>query len=357
MKSMRVAILSDLFVTKEVLQRALDKAFSDSGITFEYSYWEDRWPATPVQKNDEISEFVGNDDEVVPHVAEAEMILTHTAPITAKVITAAPRLKIVGAARGGPTNINWTACTERGIPVLYAPGRNSAAVAEFAIGLMLAQSRNITRSHMSLFGQRKWRGDLYVHTAIGKELGSSIVGVIGLGAIGKKIARLACAFGAKILVYDPYQNAQETQGLGYEPVALDELLRLSDFISLSARLTKETAGMIAEREIGLMKRSAYLVNTARGELIQQAHLYRALKENRIAGAALDVFEDEPPPGDSPLFALDNVTATSHLAGASIQAAELGAKILLEDVHDYLMRNTTPRHCVNPEFSRHARGGR
>ena len=164
---MRVAILSDLFVTTEVLQTALEKAFSGSGLDFQYDYLVDSWPATPVQKNDEINEFVGSDEEVIRHVVEADMILTHTAPITKRVIDAAPRLMLIGAARGGPTNINWKACTERGIPVLFAPGRNSTAVSEYTVGLMLAQSRKITLSHTCLIREKRWRGDLYVHSEIG----------------------------------------------------------------------------------------------------------------------------------------------------------------------------------------------
>ncbi len=113
--------------------------------------------------------------------------------------------------------------------------------------------------------------------------------------------------------------------------------------------------MIGEKQLGLMKSSAYLINTARGEMIQHDALYEALTNQRIAGAALDIFEAEPPPDDSPLYSLDNVTATSHLAGASIQAAEIGAKVLCEGLYDYIVRNETPRFCVNPEYSEHQGG--
>lgn len=348
---MKVSVLGDLFVTNEVLQEAFEKAFADTGLLFEYNYLTDTWPVTPVMKTDEVSEFVGDEDAVCEVVGETEIILTHTAPITSKVIKAAPKLKIVGAARGGPVNINWAACTERGIPVLYAPGRNSGAVAEFTVGLMLAQSRSITRSHMSIMTQKRWRGDLYAYDMVGKELGSSVVGLLGSGAIGGKVARLVQAFGAKVLVYDPYLPIEKIQKLGAEPVDLDTLLSQSDFISLHARLTKETQGMIGARELGLMKRTAYLINTARGELIQHDALYTALKERRVAGAALDIFEAEPPPNDSPLYTLDNVTATSHLAGASIQASLIGARVLCDGIYDYIVNKNAPRFCVNPDYSK------
>ncbi|MEW5817249.1 MAG: 2-hydroxyacid dehydrogenase, partial [Spirochaetota bacterium] len=292
-----------------------------------------------------------DDNEVCELVGDTEIILTHTAPITQKVIDAAGNLRIVGAARGGPVNINRNACTARGIPVLYAPGRNSRAVAEFTVGLMLAQSRNITRAHMSLMTQRQWRGDLYIHEAIGNELGSSTVGIIGLGAIGSKVAYIVQAFGARVFVYDPYINPDDIRTMKYEPVNLDTLLKKSDFVSLHARYTPETKGMIGEQEISLMKKNAYFINTARGELVQHDALYQALKEKRIAGAALDVFEAEPPLNDSLLYKLENITVTSHLGGASIQAAELGATVLCEGIYQYICHKRTPKYCVNPDFSR------
>ncbi len=349
---MKIAVLGDLFVTNAVLRAAFESAFKESGLTFDYVEQTDTWPVTPVMQTEEVSEFVGDENEVLSIIEDVEMVLTHTAPITKRVIAAAPKLKIVGAARGGPVNINWKACTERGIPVLYAPGRNSGAVAEFTVGLMLAQSRNITRSHMSLMLEKRWRGDLYTQEVVGSELNSSTVGVIGLGAIGSKVARLVQAFGAKVLAYDPKIPGEAIRAKGCEPADLDTLLRTSDFVTLHCRLTKETAGLINARTLGLMKRTAYLVNTARGELIDHASLYSALKDGRIAGAALDMFEAEPPPPDSPLYQLNNITATTHLAGASIQAAEIGARVLCEELYRVILKKEAPRYCANPDYIKH-----
>ncbi len=348
---MKVAIVGDLFVINEVLQTTFEEAFKDSGLKFEYEYQTFSWPVTPVMKNEEVSEFVGDDDEICKIVDGAEIILTHSAPITKKVIDRAKDLKVVGAARGGPVNINWGVCTQRGIPVLYAPGRNSGAVAEFTVGMMLAQSRSITRCHLSMVNERRWRGDLYTHDVVGNELGSSVVGLIGSGAIGGKVARIVQGFGAKVLVYDPFLTAEKVRAMGCEPADLDTLLKSSDYVCLHPRLTKETMGMIGEREIGLMKKTAYLINTARGELVQHDALYKALKENRIAGAALDICEAEPPPPDSPAWTLENITISSHLGGASIQAAEIGARVLAEGVYNYVIKKETPRYCVNPDFAK------
>ncbi len=349
---MKVAVIGDLFVINEVLQTAFEEAFKDSGIKFDYVYETFDWPVVPIGKNDEISEFVGDPDRICKIVGDAEIILTHSAPMPKKVIDSAKALRVLGAARGGPVNINWNACTERGIPVLYAPGRNSGAVAEFAVGMMLAQSRNITRCHYSMMTEKRWRGDLYTHEIVGNELGSSVVGLIGGGAIASKVAHMLHGFGAKVLIYDPYIPDEKILSMNCQPVGLDTLLKESDFISLHPRLTKETTGMIGAREIALMKKTAYLINTARGELVQHDPLYQALKEKRIAGAALDICESEPPPDDSPVYSLDNVTITSHLAGASIQAAEIGASVLAQGIYDYIVKNESPKFCVNPDFINH-----
>lgn len=346
MDPVHVSIFGDLFVTNEVLQNELEKAFSESDFTFVYNYLTDDWPVTPVMRTDEIREFVGSEDEVIENIGETEILITHTAPISRRVIESAPKLKVVGAARGGPVNINWDACTERGIPVLYAPGRNSGAVAEFTIGLMLAQSRNIARCHHSFITDKAWRGDLYVYESVGKEMGSSVVGLVGCGAIGKKVGQLAAAFGAYVILYDPFVAVEEVRELGFAPVDLETLCRTADFISLHARLTEETSGMIGAAELALMKETTYIVNTARGELIDHGALYACLRDGGIAGAALDVFEDEPPPHDSPLFDLHNVTATTHLAGASRQASEIGAKVLCKGIYDYFARGETPKFCCN-----------
>jgi D-3-phosphoglycerate dehydrogenase len=345
---MKVLVHGDLFITNAVLQAALEKTFEGSGISFECDYLTDNWPVVPVLQNEEVREFVGSDEDIIPKVGDVEMIVTHSAPITHRVIQAAKYLKVVGAARGGPVNINARACTERGIPVLYAPGRNSGAVAELTVGLILAETRSIARAHISLMQEQRWRGDLYVYEKVGLEMNSAVVGVIGFGAIGSKVARILAGFGARILVFDPYLAAEEISKLGYKPVSLDELLEESDIITLHARLTPQTRGMLGAREFGLMKKSAYLINTARGELVQHEHLYRALKERRIAGAALDVFEAEPPPPESPIYQLDNVTVTTHLGGASIQAAEIGAAIMAAEVYKFMMGTETPKYCVNPE---------
>lgn len=344
---MKALLLGDLFITNDVLKTELEQAFKGSGIQFRFECRTNDWPVKPVESNDEVREFVGPDEDIIPLAADAEIIFTHSACLTRRVIAAAPRLKVIGAARGGPVNINAEACTERGIPVLYAPGRNSGAVAEFTVGMILAASRNIVCAHHSLIHARQWRGDLYVLNQVGPELNSSVIGLIGFGAIGQKVAHILKAFGSRIVVFDPHIASGDIEALGYETRDLDDLLKIADIISLHARYTPESKEMIGAHEIGLMKPNAYLVNTARGELVDHKALYHALSHKTIAGAALDVFEAEPPPADSPLYRLDNVVAVTHLGGASVQAAEIGARIAAEQIYKYISRTDTPSYCVNP----------
>lgn len=343
---MKVLLLGDRFMTNEVLADAFNQATSDLDIDFEFVHLTDGWPVEPLQVNDEVREFCGDDDEIVPVIADCDVLLTHTGCITRKVIDAAPNLKVIGVGRGGPVNINVDAATERGIPVCFAPGRNSGAVAEYTVGMILAATRNIVSCHSSFHGEGNWRGDMYAYEYIGDEMNQSTIGLIGTGAIGNKVAVLMQAFGATVIAYDPYVPA-EKQLADVEYVELDEVFKRADVISLHARYTEETAGMVNAERIAMMKPTAVLVNTARGELVDHDALYEALAGNRIKGAALDVFEAEPPTAESRLFTLDNVIATTHLGGASRQAASIGARVASEGIATFLAGNR-PKFLSNPD---------
>lgn len=346
---LKILVLGDRFITCETMIAVLEEVFLDSGEKLEYICYSDNWPVEPLIRNDEVSEFVGDEDEIAALASGVDFILTHSAPVTLKVLEkASESLKAVAAARGGPVNINSKACTERGIPIFYSAGSKGGAVAEFTVALMLAESRNLGRSHGSMMYEKKWRGDLFVNDKSGNEIGSSVVGLIGLGAIGKRVAQIVRGFGARVLVYDPYIKQEDILAEGLEPSDLDTLLKVSDFVSLHARLTNDSRGLLGAREMSLMKSSAILVNTARAELVDEAALVKALREKTIAGAGLDVFVDEPLKDDSPFYGLENVTIASHLGGASKQAAEIGAKVAVTALYQYITGNGIPKFCVNPE---------
>jgi D-3-phosphoglycerate dehydrogenase len=344
---MKALVLGDKFMTNEVLTDCLMEAFKDYPEEIKIIYHSDNWPIEPTQKNDEVSEYCGDDAEIIDLIKDVDILLTHTGCITKRVIDAAEKLKVIGVGRGGPVNINIKACSERKIPVMYAPGRNSGAVAEFTIGLMLAASRNIVSCHESFHKEKKWRGDMYAYSYIGNELSHSTVGLIGFGAIGSKVMKILNVFGSRVLVYDPYIKDEDKEKVNCQFTDIETVLKESDILSLHARHTKETDRMIGAEQIAMMKNNAIIVNTARGELVDHSALYEALRTGKLKCAALDVFDAEPPAQTSELFKLSNVIACTHLGGASRQAAIIGARIAAEGIYQ-IMTNQEPRFCANKE---------
>ena len=345
---LKLLLLGDRFITNDIFREALERRFSGSGVEFEYSAHQLQWPIAPMESNDEVSEFSGTDEEIIPFLKDAEAVLTHTGCFTSRAVASAQALRVIALGRGGPVNVNIAACSERNIPVIYAPGRNSNAVAEFTVGMIMAQSRNIPQSHHCLRHEHRWRGDMYANEMVGAELSCSTVGLVGFGAIGSKVAKImGRGFGSNILVFDPYIPDETKAEHSYCTFTdLGTLLSGSDYVSLHAKATRETAGMIGEREIGLMKRNAILINTARPQLVEYAALYSALKDGRLRGAALDVFENEPPTKSSMLYTLENVTATSHLGGASLQAAEIGAARAADGLYAFIADGRMPEFVYN-----------
>jgi D-3-phosphoglycerate dehydrogenase len=233
--------------------------------------------------------------------------------------------------RGGPVNVNVPAAVNRGIIVASTPGRNAVAAAEHAVALTMGALRNLPRLQRTL-EQGEWRSDLYAYDECGAELDGSTVGLVGYGAIGQRVARVMLAFGAHVLVADPFIDIAPE---GIELVELDDLLRRSDVVSLHARLTDQTRGMIGADQIALMPRGAVLVNTARGGLLDYDATVDALESGQLGAAAFDVFPSEPVPPGSRLLTAPNVVMTPHLAGATRQTAHRAGSIAAEAVAAYL----------------------
>jgi D-3-phosphoglycerate dehydrogenase len=304
-----------------------------------------RWPGEPWDHGAEVREYAGDEDEIAERARDAELMIVHLAPVTERVLGAARRLRLVAVARGGPVNVNLTAATRHGVPVLNLPGRNTAAVAEFTVGLLIAGQRNIARSHERM-RRGEWTGEFYRYAETGPELAGRTVGIIGLGRIGRRVAALLRPFGVRLLACDPYVVPAAAAEHGAELTGLAALCRESDVISLHARLTSETRHMINSRALGWMRHGAYLVNTARGELIDEAALVEALRSGRLSGAALDTYAREPIPPGHPLLAMPQVLAVSHLAGASKDVAGRAAHGIAADVGRFV-RGEPPRNCLNP----------
>ncbi len=339
MRRLAIAVIGDRFMLPERFVAAL--AGLADRVAVEARTLTLDWPDAPMTHGyagDDLKglkEFMGNPAEISAFIADAEVLINHLAPVNGAMLDAHPALKLIAVCRGGPVNIDMAAARERGITVVNTPGRNAAAVAEFTIGMILAQTRLITLGHTAL-AAGEWRGDLYRADITGSELSALTIGVVGYGQIGTRVVRLLKSFGCRILVADPYvQLSPGDRDDGVAKVALDELLAQSDVISLHARVTAETTGFIGRRELALMKPSAYLINTARGPLVDYAALYEALAGRQIRGAALETFAVEPAPPDLPLLGLPNVTLTPHIAGASLQTVERSAAMVAEEVRRYV----------------------
>ncbi len=249
-------------------------------------------------------------------LSDAHAVLVRSATkIDAEAIAAAPVLKVVARAGVGLDNVDIKAATTAGVMVMNAPTSNIISAAELTVGHILSLARHIPAAHASL-AAGAWKRSSYT----GVELYEKTVGIIGLGRIGALITQRLQAFGVTVIAYDPYVTTARAQQLGVELVSLDDLLRRADFTTIHMPRTPETLGMISDAQFALMKPTAFVVNVARGGLIDEDALHRALTSNTIAGAGLDVFVAEPPK-DSPLLALPNVVVTPHLGASTDEAQE------------------------------------
>ncbi|MFC6355156.1 phosphoglycerate dehydrogenase [Luethyella okanaganae] len=249
-------------------------------------------------------------------IAEANAILVRSATkVDAEAIAAAPRLQVIARAGVGLDNVDIKAATAAGVMVVNAPTSNIISAAELTVGHILSLARHIPAAHGAL-ARGQWKRSKYT----GVELYEKTVGIIGLGRIGALIAARLQAFGTNVIAYDPYITSARAQQLGVQPVSLDELLGQADFVTIHMPKTPETTGMIGAEQLARMKPTAFVVNVARGGLIDEDALYAALTTGEIAGAGLDVFVSEPPT-ESPLLCLDNVIVTPHLGASTDEAQE------------------------------------
>jgi D-3-phosphoglycerate dehydrogenase len=301
----------------------------------------------------ELLQSVGNlvwasgfkESDLISEMKDASVVVSGLRQITRKAIFASELLKGIVVYGVGVDHIDVVAATEKKIYVINTPGVNSVSVAEFAFGLMINIVRKIPQLTATLrAGKWKYFGDI-----LGNELSGKTLGIIGLGKVGSHIAVLGRAFGMKIIAHDPSPVAfAHGIEIGVSFVDLKTLLSTSDFVIVSSALTKETHGLIGETEINLLKATAYLVNVARGPIIDEQALTKALKENRIAGAALDVFEKEPPDPENPLLHLDNVIVTPHMAGTSEEAMRRLQMTVAEE-SARILSGSLPRYIVNREL--------
>jgi D-3-phosphoglycerate dehydrogenase len=293
-----------------------------------------------------IREYTGPVDALVPEVEGVEILLLHTAPISRAVVDAADGLRAVGTVRTGPVNVNIEALSDRGIPLFNCPGRNATAVAEFITGALIAHVRRIAETARQLTEGRWSLAPWWIENA-GMELRGKTCGLVGFGQVGHAFAPIALGLGMELLATDPYVEPDHIRAGGAERVELEDLFRRSDVVILVARLTFENRHLVDRDALALMKPTAILVNAARSPLVDTEALAEALREGRIAGAVVDVFDQEPPPADSLLLSAPHTLLTPHIAGATSDTVHRGAEMIADSIVGYL-RDGSLEHCVNAE---------
>jgi len=276
---------------------------------------------------------VSNPKEYAQHLGDADALLVRSAvKVNGDVLAKAPKLKVIGRAGVGVDNVDLPAATAAGVLVMNTPGGNAVSVAEHTLGLMLSMARSLPQAVVSTKAG-KWEKKKFM----GNELRGKKLGILGLGSIGREVVLRARGFEMKILASDPYVNSQGAADLGVTLVSQDELFAQSDYITVHVALTKETNGMLNDAAFAKMKTGVRIVNCARGELVDGHALARAIQSGKVAGAALDVFETEPPAAGDPLLALETVLATPHIGGSTEEAQEIVGVRIVEQVVEYLQR--------------------
>lgn len=298
------------------------------------------------------------EEELKEKAKDADIIITSYDDITRKVIENAPHLKLIACTRATPVNVDMAAAKERGIPVLYTPGRNSDSAAEMTIGLMLSVARRIPMAYKAL-KEGKFTGDPDAKKVTkeglkvdmiwdmdkdspymifkGTQLHGKTLGIVGYGSIGRKVGRIARAMGMELLIFDPFVGELEVEEFGVrKAVSLKQLMQESDFITCHMKITEETKGSISREMISYMKPTAYFINTSRGAILDEEALIDALRERKIAGAAFDVYASEPLASNHPYVTeLDNVVITPHIAGATEDVLVNHTKQIVADVGRFL----------------------
>jgi len=330
-KGMKLLGISDTYLPADLMREEL-AVLEEVGVAVEVRHWGHE-SLIELQEANLAIETNGPDavalpDDITGDLEGIGIVVVQFAPVSKSFIETAGDLKLIGVMRAGAENVAVDFATARGISVMNTPGRNARAVAECAMGMILAEIRNIARSHAKL-KSGLWTRSFPNSEAI-PELYEKTVGLVGYGAVGRLVCGYLQGFGSKVIAYDPYFKGDAAPA---QLVSLETLLRESDIVSIHARLTEQSHHLIGEKELGMMKPSAVLVNTARSGLVDEGALIEALRAKKIMGAAVDVFDEEPLPADHPFIELENVTITAHLAGSTNDAFRNSVRLMAGHVRN------------------------
>ncbi|SDF51356.1 Hydroxypyruvate reductase [Sporomusa acidovorans DSM 3132] len=290
---------------------------------------------------------------VAAMIRDFDAVITRTTKINREIIERGKRLRVIGCHSAGYDNVDLRCATDHGVCVVHTPGANTRSVAELVVGLMLASTRLLIKAD---YAQRVERDYSKRHQLMGHDLGGKTVGIIGMGRIGKKLARICIAgFDMKVIGYSPSAIEKDLREIGVTKVDdVYTIFKESDFVSLNCSLSKKVQGLVNRETLRLMKPSAFLINCARGPIIDEAALCEALKAGVIAGAALDVFDTEPTPKNNPLLDAPNLIAAPHIGTLTYESMDSMAEAVAAGVLDVL-RGEKSRLLVNPEVWDKRRG--
>lgn len=340
----KVIVVGDALVSSETLADAASQLHVKGPIEVKRFEWYSDLKKNEFQECIKKIETLGPEGVDIPEgilqeLETADYLLLHYAPVSKKMIESAKQLKVVGTCRGGVENVNVAACEEKGIPFIHV-FRNVEPVADFTVGLMFAETRNIARAHHAIL-EGKWQ-KAFANDPYKTTLSQMKVGIFGLGNIAKAVIKRLNALGVEVMAYSSYAERDSLikDGLEVTLVDVETLFSEADIVSLHARVTAGNRNIVDKRLIGLMKPSGYLINTARPDLVKKEDLMEALRNKHIAGAALDVFWEEPLDLDDELRTLDNVTLTTHIAGDTVDAIPKSP---------YLLRDAMNRHVAMERF--------
>lgn len=288
-------------------------------------------------------------EEMIERIQEQDIqiLLIEADFVFDEVFESADKLRFLGVCRNAVNHVDIDAATEHGVMVVNTPARNAVSVAELTIGLMLSLARHIPTAH-HMIKSHQWLDPVEPYISLrGMELSGKTVGIVGLGSVGSEVAKRLQAFDMKVMIYDPYVDPERIDGIGARKASLKELMEASDFVTIHCSASPDTEGLIGAQEIELMKPSAYLVNTAGWDIVDEKSLLYTLEQGRIAGAAFDIYQTHPVPIQSPLLKLSNVVLTPHIGGSTDGTIERYSRIMTEEIERFL-EGQRPHNLVNPQ---------
>jgi len=327
---MKILVVGDSFVPVPVFERGLAGLRGDHSL--EYLQLDESKELVPTGPSEfSIREYLGTPAQISARIKDAEILVVHGGPVTDEVLAAAPALRLICCARGGPVNVDVAAASARHIPLVNTPGKNAESVADQALAFMVMLARGFPRAQRFLIeggrlGESAYEGARFM----GHDLGGHVLGLVGFGNVGSRVQRRAVSFGMRLVVYDPYVRVGELAATE-QVTTLDELLARSDFVSLHVRATAETENLFGAARFSAMKPSSYFVNTARESLVDEEALDAALASGHLAGAALDVVRPRAEGGPHPLLRHENVVITPHIGGATHETLLRGVTMLAEEI--------------------------